>query len=182
FVCCRSLAARPGASLTEGSSTGTPMDPTTAEPPPGCLVILIPLSAEMAEDARVWRAHRRTPDGEPEVGESPKGGAARFLADELIDGLVNTLAAGDALPLDVAGLGYRATDEGTLTVVSLLPAGSPRPHFIPLVDVAAMPAQPRSREGDPRKWIPAAACEGTAPAAAGLAAAYQLVSVWLTGR
>ena len=152
------------------------------EPPPGCLVILIPLSAGMADDARVWPAHRVSAEGEPEVCDLPKQFAARFLADELIDGLVNTLAAGYAVPLDVAVIGYNATDEGKLNLVSLLPAGSPKPHFLPLADVAAMPAEPRHREGDPRKWIPAAECAGTAPTAAGLAAVYQLVSVWLTGR
>lgn len=154
----------------------------TEEPPTGCLVILMPLSAGMAEDVRVWPAHRVTADGEPEVCDLPRGFAARFLADELIDGLVNTLDTGYAVPLDVTVLGYQADDDGAVRIVSLLPAGEQKPRMVPLRTVAATPAEPRNREGDPRKWIPAAACEGTSPAAAALAAVYQLVAVWLTGR
>ena len=64
------------------------MDPTTSESPPGCLVVLIPLSAEMAEDIRVRLANRVTPEGEPDIRELPKSFVARFLTDELLDGVV----------------------------------------------------------------------------------------------
>src|SRR5436305_1379010 len=158
------------------------MDPTPADPPPGCLVILVPLSAGMADDARVWLAHRSTDDGEPDVRELPKGFAARFLADELLDGLVNTLAAGYAVPLDVAVLGYKAGENGAAELTSLLPGEDPKPRLVPLAEIAAAPAEPRAREGEPRKWTAAAPCDGTAPAAAALAEVYRLVSVWLTGR
>ena len=156
------------------------MDPTTAEPP-GCLVILIPLSAAMADDARVRLAHRET-DGEPDLHDLPKGFAARFLADELLEGLVNTLAAGYAVPLDVAVIGYSADEDRTPKLVSLLPDGKPRVQFTPLADVAGFPVESRSRDGDPRKWTTVPECSGTAPAAAALAEVYRLVSVWLTGR
>ncbi|HEV3437256.1 MAG TPA: hypothetical protein VG122_07850 [Gemmata sp.] len=158
------------------------MDPTTTESPPGCLVILIPLSAGMAEDVRVQLAHRFTPEGEPDIRDLPKSFVARFLADELLDGLVNALVAGYPIPLEVAVLGYNANGDGNLKLVSLLPDGNPESRFIPLADVANLPAEPRTLEGDPRKWIAATPCEGTAPAAKALAEIYRLVSIWLTGR
>ena len=69
------------------------MDPATTEPP-GCLVVLISLSAGMAEDVRVRLAHRFSPEDEPDIRDLPKEFAARFLVDELLDGLVNALAQG----------------------------------------------------------------------------------------
>src|SRR5262245_18281917 len=111
------------------------MDPTPAEPPPGCLVILTPLSAGMADDAQVWLAHRYTPDGEPEVRDVPKSAAERFLADELLDALSGTLAGGYPLPLDVAVLGYWTGENGTLELTSLLPAGGV-PKLTSLADIA----------------------------------------------
>ncbi len=158
------------------------MDPTTAEPPPGCLVILIPLSASMADDARVWLAHRLTPDGEAEIRDVPKSLAARFLADELIEALANTLATGYPVPVDVAVLGYSAREDGTLNLVSLLAEAKPANRFVPLAEIVALPVQPRGREGDPRKWTTLAECAGEAPAAVALAEVYKLVSLWLTGR
>jgi len=157
------------------------MDPTTAEPQPGCLVILTPLSAAMAEDVRVWLAHRSTADGEPEISEVPKSLAARFLADELLESLANTLDAGYSVPLDVAALGYFAADDGALQLVSLLP-GDPAARLVPLADIAGLAVEMRNRAGDPRKWCRAAECSGTAPAATAMAEVYKLVSVWLTGR
>ncbi len=158
------------------------MDPNTAEPPPGCLLILMPLSAAMAEDARVWLAHRYTPDGEPEVRDLPKSFAARFLADELLEGLVNTLDAGYAVPFDVAVLGYSSGEDGELNLVSLLPGENPTPRLAPLAEVAVRPVEMRGREGDPRKWTASPECAGSAPATAALAEVYKFVSVWLTGR
>lgn len=157
------------------------MDPTPADAPPGCLVILTPLSSATADDARVWLAHRYTPDGEPEVRDVPKAAAARFLADELLDGLANTLAGGYPVPLDVAVVGYRAGEGGPPELVSLLPGGG-APRLVPLAEVAALEVEPRNREGDPRKWTTPAECAGDAPAAAALAEVYKFVSIWLTGR
>ena len=45
------------------------MDPTTAEAPPGCLIILIAQSAAMADDARV-RFPQREIDGEPDIRDA----------------------------------------------------------------------------------------------------------------
>jgi hypothetical protein len=158
------------------------MDPNAAEPPPGCLVILTPLSAQMADDARVWLAHRVTPEGEAEVRDLPKALAARFLADELIEGLVNTLAAGYALPLDVAVVGYHTDEIGEPKLVSLLPGDNPAVRFVPLSEIAVRAVESRSREGDPRKWTANPECSGAAPATVALAEVYHLVSMWLTGR
>jgi hypothetical protein len=158
------------------------MDPNTAETPSGCLVILTPLSAAMAEDARVWLAHRYTTDGEPEIRDLPKSFATRFFADELLEGLVNTLNAGYPVPLDVAVLGYSANEDGALRLVSLLPVENPTLRFIPLAELAVLPVEPRGREGDPRKWTINTECAGTAQASAALAEVYKLVAVWMTGR
>jgi hypothetical protein len=157
------------------------MDPTP-DTPPGCLVILTPLSAGMAADAVVRLAHRAAADGGPEVREIPKAAAARFLADELVEALVNTLAGGYPLDLDVAVLGYRTGGNGRAEFVPLLPPATARAPLVPLAGVADRPAEPRRREGEPRKWTAAAECAGEASPAAGLAEAYRLVSVWLTGR
>ena len=157
------------------------MDPTTAEVPPGCLIVLIAQSAAMADDARVRLAHREI-DGEPDIRELPKGFAARFLADELLEGLAGALAAGYPVPLDVAVIGYSSGDDGTLSLTSLLPDGKPRVQLLPLADVVGFAVEARSREGDPRKWTTAAEYSGSAPAAVALAEVYRLVSVWLTGR
>ena len=156
------------------------MDPT-AEAPPGCLIVLIAQSAAMADDARVRLAHREI-DGEPDIRELPKGFAARFLADELLEGLADALVAGYPVPLDVAVIGYCSRDDGTPVFTSLLPDGKPRVQLLPLADVVGFAVEARSRAGDPRKWTTAAEYSGTAPAAAALAEAYRLVSVWLTGR
>jgi hypothetical protein len=158
------------------------MDPTHDESPPGCLAILLPLSASLNADVRVWLGHRLTGDGEPEVRDIPGFIAARFLADELLEGLVYSLAAGYHIPLDVVVLGYGTAPDGTLRLVSLLPTKHPTPRFLPLAEIAALPVEPRNREGDPRKWTTVAACEGAAPAAAALAEVYRLTAMWLTGR
>jgi hypothetical protein len=158
------------------------MDPNTAEPPSGCLVILTPLSATMAEDARVWLAHRYTPEGEAEVRDLPKSFAARFLADELLEGLANTLNAGYPVPLDAAVLGYSANEDGALKLVSLLPVENPTLRLTPLAELGGYPVEMRGREGDPRKWTTNVECAGDAPAAGALAEVYKLVSMWLTGR
>lgn len=147
------------------------MDPTPADPPPGCLVVLLRLSAGMTAD--VVTSH----------GETPAVVAARFLADDLIEGLVGTAAAGYAVgALDVAVLGYRAPGGGALEVLSLLPGGGSEPRFVPLAEVAEMPAAARGGEGRPRKWAGPSECEGDPCPAAALAAVYQMVSVWVTGR
>ncbi len=144
-------------------------------------MILTALSAGMGEDARVWFAHRHPPDGDPEVRDVPGVVAARFLADELIEGLVNTAAAGYPVPLDVTVFGYRADEAGAVQLVPLLP-GTDAARFVPLAELVERPVDPRGRDGDPRKWTAPAGCDGTAPAAAALAEAYRLAAVWLTGR
>ncbi|QJW96777.1 hypothetical protein [Frigoriglobus tundricola] len=147
------------------------MDPTPAEPPPGCLVLLLRLSAGMTADVVTGR------------GETVAVAAVRHLADELLDGLVNTLAAGYAIgAVDVAVLGYRTGPDGAPQVLSLLPDGDPKPRLVPLTHVVGMPAAPRDAEGQPKKWTVPPACGGDPCPTAALAAAYQMVSVWLTGR
>ncbi len=147
------------------------MDPTPAEPPPGCLVLLLRLSVDMTADVVTSR------------GEVPAFAAARQLADELLDGLVNTVAAGYAVgALDVAVLGYRTWLGDTPQLLSLLPDGDPKARFVPLARVAEMPAVARGGEGLPRKWAVVLACEGEPCETAALASVYQMVSVWLTGR
>lgn len=147
------------------------MDPTPAELPPGCLVLLLRLSAGMTADVVTGR------------GETPAFVAARFLADELLDGLVNTVAAGYEIgTVDVAVLGYRTAEDGSPQLLSLLPDGDAKPRFIPLAQVAAMAAVPREAEGQPKKWAVLPPCEGDPCPGAALARVYQMVSVWLTGR
>jgi hypothetical protein len=158
------------------------MDPNNSESPPGCLVVLIPLSAGMAEDCRVRVAHRFTPEGEPDIRELPKNFVMRFMTDEVLDGLVNSLTAGYPIPFEMAVLGYGTQEDGSLKLNSLLPDGNSARRFVPLDEIATMPAEPRTQEGDPRKWIAPQHCEGAAPAATALAEVYRLVSVWLTGR
>ena len=147
------------------------MDPTPAEPPPGCLVLLLRLSAGMTAEVVTGR------------GETVAVAAVRQLADELIDALANTAAAGYALgPLDIAVLGYRTAEDGSPQLFSLLPDGDPKPRLVPISEVVEMPAVPRDTEGQPRKWTIVPGCEGEPCASAALASVYQLVSVWLTGR
>src|ERR1700724_1946922 len=105
------------------------MDPGTTESPPGCLVVLISLSAGMSEDAWVRLSHRFSPEDEPDLRELPKEFAARFLVDELLEGLVNALAQGYPIPLEVAVLGYSAGDDGALKLVSMLPGASAATRF-----------------------------------------------------
>ena len=146
------------------------MDPT-AEPPPGCLVLLLRLSAGMTAEVVTGR------------GESVAFAAARQLSDELLEGLVNTVAAGYAVgALDVAVLGYRTAEDGSPQLLSLLPDGNPTPRFVPLAQIAALPAEARTGEGLPRKWTILPKCEGDPCAADALARVYQMVAVWLTGR
>src|SRR3954471_6128553 len=147
------------------------MDPTPAELPPGCLVLLLRLSAGMPAD------------GAPGRGESVAFASARQLADELIDGLVTTAAGGYAVgEIDVAVLGYRTAEDGAPQLFSLLPDGDPKARFVPLAQVAEMPAVPREAEGQPKKWAVLPPCAGEPCPAAALASVYQMVAVWLTGR
>ncbi len=147
------------------------MDPTPAEPPPGCLVLLLRLSAGMTADVPTSR------------GDIPAFVAARQLADEFLEGLVNTVAGGYAVgAVDVAVLGYRTSEGGTPQLLSLLPDGDPMARFVPLAQVAEMPAVARGAEGQPRKWAVLPTCEGEPCAGDALASVYQMVSVWLTGR
>ncbi|HEY1186892.1 MAG TPA: hypothetical protein VGE74_04500 [Gemmata sp.] len=147
------------------------MDPTPAEPPPGCLVLLLRLSAGMTCDVVTPR------------GETPALVAARFLADDLIEGLVNTAAVGYAVgAVDVAVLGYHTSGAGAPHLASLLPDGDHRPRFVPLAQVCDMPAVARGGEGQPRKWAVLPEPAGEPCAAAALAGVYQMVAVWLTGR
>ncbi len=146
------------------------MDPT-ADPPPGCLVVLLRLSAGMAADVPTSR------------GDIPACVAAQFLADELLDGLVNTAAGGFAVgAIDVAVLGYRTAADGSPQLLSLLPDGDAAPRFVPLAQVAEMPAVARGGEGQPKKWAVLPPCAGDPGPTAALASVYQMVAVWLTGR
>ncbi len=147
------------------------MDPTPADPPPGCLVLLLGLSSEMNADVVTGR------------GESVAFAAARQLADELVEGLVRAVAGGYAVgAIDVAVLGYRTAADGTPQLLSLLPGGDPKPRLVPLPHLVGMPAEARAGDGQPRKWAVLPPCGGGPCPAAALAHVYQMVSVWLTGR
>lgn len=148
----------------------------TAELPPGCLVLLLRLSAEM-ETARVTA--QAADEGHEDV---PAFAAARQLADELVEYLVGLAADGSAGPLDVAVLGYRTGADGAPQLFSLLPAGDTTPRLVPLTQAAGLPAEARGGEGQPRKWAVLPPCEGEPCAADALARVYQMVAVWLTGR
>ncbi|MBP3959010.1 hypothetical protein J8F10_27520 [Gemmata sp. G18] len=147
------------------------MDPTPAEPPPGCLVLLLSLSAEMTASVVTGR------------GTAAASAVGRQLAAEVLEGLVRAVAAGHAVgPIDVAVLGYRTPKDGMLQLISLLPGGDPKPQFTPLARIAEQAALERGPENQPREWVGLPACEGESCAPAALARVYQLVSVWLTGR
>jgi hypothetical protein len=153
------------------SEHGLLMDPTSDEPPPGCLVILLRVSAGMTAEVVTSR------------GETVGFAAVRMLADELVEALVNTVAAGYAVgEMDVAVLGYRAAEDGSPQLFSLLPDDEPKARLVPLARVAEMLAAAREAEGQPRKWAVIDGCEGEPCPATALAAVYQMVSVWLTGR
>lgn len=138
-----------------------------ADPPPGCLVVLVRLSADMAADVTTGR------------GESVAIASARLLADELIEWLVTNYETG---PLDAAVLGYRTSEDGVPQLISLLPDGDPKPRLVPLAQLAQMPAAPRAGEDLPRKWAVLPVCSGEPCAAPALARVYHLLAVWLTGR
>jgi hypothetical protein len=140
---------------------------TAAELPPGCLVVLIRLSADMAADVPTPR------------GEFPAATAARFLADALIEWLVDTAAQ---YPIDLAVLGYRTGPDQTLQLFSLLPTEDPSARFLPLTHVARLPAEPRGGEGLPKKWTVLPPSDGEPCSADALARVYQMIGVWLTGR
>jgi hypothetical protein len=146
------------------------MDPTAAELPPGCLVLLLRLSAGMTADVVTGR------------GESVAFASARFLADELLEGLVNTAASYAIGEIDVAVLGYRTTRDGSPLLFSLLPDGDPKPRLVPLSRIADMPAETRTAEGQPRKWAVLPPCEGDPCAGEALASIHLMVGIWLTGR
>src|SRR5262245_31806682 len=80
-----------------------PMD-TPAELPPGCLVLLLRLSAGM-DAARV-----SAQGGDEWHEDVPAFAAARQLADELVEYLVGLAADGSAGPLDIAVLGYQTAE------------------------------------------------------------------------
>lgn len=144
------------------------MDPTAASPP-GCLVVLVRVSARMAADVPT-AAH----------GDVPAFVAARQLTDDLIEGLVNAASQYPLGPLDVAVLGYRTDESGKPQLLSLLP-GTTAAQLLPLNNVAKLPVEERG-EGLPRKWAALPAPEGDPCAAFALAKVHQLVAVWLTGR
>lgn len=141
--------------------------PELPDPPPGCLAVLVRLSADTATEVSAAR------------GEAPAHRHAQLLADGLLDYLTAHYAGG---PLDVAVLGYRTSETGAPELLSLFPDGDAKPRFVPLSQVAQMPAVPRAAEDQPKKWTVAPPPAGEPCAAAALAKVYQLVSVWLTGR
>ena len=125
------------------------MELTGTLEPSGCLVLLLRLSADMSADVVTGR------------GESVASVAACFLADELLEGLVNTLAGGfDIGEIDVAVLGYHTAEDGAPELFGLLPGGDSRPRFTPLARLAEMPVETRAGEGQPRKWTALPPCEG----------------------
>jgi hypothetical protein len=141
--------------------------PELPDPPPGCLAVLVRLSADTATEVTTAR------------GESPAFVLARQLSDDLLEYLTANYASG---PLDVAVLGYRTSETGAPELFSLLPDGDAKPRFVPLSQVAQMPAVPRAADDQPKKWTVTPPPDGAPCAAAALAKVYQMVAVWLTGR
>lgn len=138
---------------------------------PGCVVLLIRLSAGMTADVVTGR------------GESTALASTHFLVDELLEALVNTHAAGYEIgETDVAVLGYRAGENDSPQLLSLLPDGDSKARFVPLAQIAEISVETRTGEGQPRKWSIFPSCEGEACASDALARVYQMVSMWLTGR
>lgn len=142
--------------------------PELPDPPPGCLAVLVRLSADTAAEVATDR------------GEAPAHRHAQLLSDTLIEYLTANYASG---PLDVAVLGYRTSESGAPELLSLLPDGDAKPRFVPLAQVAQMPAVPRAAEDQPKKWTVLPSPPAGEPCAAvALAKVYQMVAVWLTGR
>jgi hypothetical protein len=137
-----------------------------SDTPPGCLVLLVRLSADMTADVPT-AVH----------GDIPAAVAARKLADDLIEGLVGNAAE---YPLDLAVLGYRADENGAPHLFSVL-NGATAVQLVPLATVARLPVEARA-EGEPRRWVSLPAGEGTPCAADALAKVHQLIAVWSTGR
>jgi hypothetical protein len=134
-------------------------------------VLLVRLSTDMTGNVSTGR------------GEWRSLVVTQQLVDELLQGLVDTLASGYPIGhWDVAVLGYRTAPDGSPQLLSLLADDRPKPRWVSLAELAARHATPREVHGQPHHWAAFPAAEGEPCPAMALAEVYQLVSVWLTGR
>lgn len=134
--------------------------------PPGCLLVLVQLSASMTAEVV-------TP-----LGESTAAAAAGYGLDHLLEGLVSVAAEPLPVALDIAVIGYRASDNG-VSFESLLPAGGG--SFISLEQLAAAEVASRS-EGHPRRWTLLSDPAGQPAPTAALGYVHRLLVRWLGTR
>lgn len=134
--------------------------------PPGCLLLLLQLSASMKIDVPSYR------------GEFPKNHLARLLADEVVEDLVaghvEGIVAGN---FDVSIVGYSQSKEGPPDV-SLLPDDKTQPHFLSVAQLAKLDVPKRRAADQPRKWTANVGEDGEANPSAALAAAHWIVQRW----
>ena len=136
-------------------------------PAPGCLVLLLQLSASMKVDLPSYR------------GPFPKSHLVRLLADEAVEDFV--VAHGEGVVPDnfaVSIVGYRQTNEGP-SAVSLLPDDKTYPHFLTVAQLAKIEVPRRKRGDELRRWTGPCGEEGEASPSAAMASAHWIVQRWL---
>jgi hypothetical protein len=138
----------------------------TDSPAPGCLVLLLQLSASMKIDVPSYR------------GEFPKSFLARLLADEIVEDLVAGHREG-IVPanFDVSIVGY-SRSEGGPSDLSLLPDDKTHPHFLSIAQLAYTDVPARRAADQPRKWTTNVSEDGEPAPVAALAAAHWHVQRW----
>lgn len=135
-------------------------------PAPGCLLILLQLSASMKFDLPSYR------------GEFPKSFLARLLADEIVEDLVVGHVEG-VVPANyhISIVGYSQSKEGPPDV-SLLPDDKSHPHFLSVAQLVKIEVPSRRAADQPRKWTANVDGEGEPAPVAALATAHWIVQRW----
>lgn len=142
------------------------MSSETEVPGPGCLLLLLQLSASMRIDVPSYR------------GDFPKIHLVRLLADEVVEDLVAGYVEG-VVPnnFHISIVGYSQSKEGPPDV-SLLPDDRANPHFLTVAQLSRIEVPARRGVDQPRKWTANVAAEGEAYPGAALAAAHWIVQRW----
>ncbi len=135
-------------------------------PAPGCLVLLLQMSASMKIDIP---SHR---------GPFPKSHLVRLLADETVEDLVAGHREG-VVPgnFEIAIVGYRNVNEGP-AAISLLPDDKTHPHFLTVAQLAKFEVPRRKRGDQLPRWTGPCEEEGDSTPAAALATAHWIVQRW----